>query len=98
MSKLLLIDFLFRCGNCFDCPSCGHTLSTRATTVAVPNPDDPGKPNPKKMYYLACGFCRWTTRDVGIPDQSVGERSQLFYRSGIANSGGDLAYENFQSS
>ena len=23
------------------------------------------------MYYLACGFCRWTTRDIGLPDQSV---------------------------
>ena len=23
------------------------------------------------MYYLACGFCRWTTRDIGLPDQNV---------------------------
>ena len=23
------------------------------------------------MYYLACGFCRWTTRDIGLPDQPV---------------------------
>ena len=23
------------------------------------------------MYYLACGFCRWTTRDIGLADQSV---------------------------
>ena len=25
----------------------------------------------KKVYYLACGFCRWTTRDIGLPDQNV---------------------------
>ena len=25
----------------------------------------------KKVYYLACGFCRWTTRDIGLPDQGV---------------------------
>lgn len=25
----------------------------------------------KKMFYLACLACRWTTRDVGIPDQTV---------------------------
>ncbi|XP_064633333.1 dynactin subunit 4-like isoform X3 [Lineus longissimus] len=60
-----------RCGNCFDCPSCQHTLSTRATTVPVPNPDDPSKTVPKKVYYLACGFCRWTSRDVGLADQTV---------------------------
>lgn len=26
----------------------------------------------KKMYYLSCLACRWTSRDVGIPDQVVG--------------------------
>lgn len=25
----------------------------------------------KKMYYLSCLACRWTSRDVGIPDQTV---------------------------
>lgn len=25
----------------------------------------------RKMYYLACLGCRWTSRDVGIPDQTV---------------------------
>jgi len=29
------------------------------------------QPVTKKVYYLACGFCRWTTRDIGLPDQSV---------------------------
>lgn len=58
-----------RCGNCFDCPSCGHTLSTRATAVMLAKPDDPGKTVAQKAYYLTCGFCRWSTRDSNIPDQ-----------------------------
>ncbi|KAK7506281.1 hypothetical protein BaRGS_00002393 [Batillaria attramentaria] len=60
-----------RCSNCFDCPICGHTLMTRATSQMMANPDDPGKSTPKKMYYMACSFCRWTTRDVGLPDRVV---------------------------
>ena len=60
-----------RCANCFDCPHCDHTLSTRATSIAVPSPDDPTKMVAKKVYYLACAFCRWTSRDIGLPDQSV---------------------------
>ena len=58
-----------RCANCFDCPHCSHTLSVRATSVAVPSTEDPTKMVPKKMYYLACAFCRWTSRDIGLPDQ-----------------------------
>lgn len=59
-----------RCAGCFDCPSCLHTLSTKATTVIVSaNADD--KPVAKKLYYLSCGFCRWTTRDIGVADQTV---------------------------
>jgi len=60
-----------RCANCFDCPHCGHTLSTRATSIAVPSPEDPTKMVAKKVYYLACAFCRWTSRDIGLPDQNV---------------------------
>ncbi|XP_062909108.1 dynactin subunit 4 isoform X2 [Mobula hypostoma] len=60
-----------RCANCFDCPSCMHTLSTRATNIPAPLPDDPAKTTMKKAYYLACGFCRWTSRDVGMADKSV---------------------------
>ena len=60
-----------RCANCFDCPSCGHTLSTRATSVPVPSAEDPTKVVPKKVYYLACSYCRWTSRDIGLPDQNV---------------------------
>ncbi|KAI1898252.1 hypothetical protein AGOR_G00070420 [Albula goreensis] len=60
-----------RCANCFDCPCCMHTLSTRATNIPAPLPDDPAKTAMKKAYYLACGFCRWTSRDVGMADKSV---------------------------
>ena len=65
----------FRCSNCFDCPSCGNTLSTRATSVQVSTTDQDGTPKSaaKKVFYLACGFCRWTSRDVGIPDQVTGQ-------------------------
>ena len=27
------------------------------------------------MYYLACLACRWTSRDVGIPDQTAATSS-----------------------
>ncbi|KOB70648.1 Dynactin subunit 4, partial [Operophtera brumata] len=66
-----------RCSSCFDCPSCFHTLSTRATLAqprqAAGDAADAKVENkqPKKMYYLSCFNCRWTSRDVGIPDQPV---------------------------
>lgn len=66
-----------KCGNCFNCPCCFHTLATRATNVALPvKADDErkdAKPITRKMYYFACFSCRWTSRDVGIPDQTVGK-------------------------
>ncbi|XP_065652316.1 dynactin subunit 4 isoform X3 [Hydra vulgaris] len=64
-----------RCANCFDCPSCGHTLSVRATALVGVDESattDPGNPSSSKKYhYLNCSFCRWTTRDVGLLDQSA---------------------------
>ena len=54
-----------RCANCFDCPSCGHTLSTRATSMQMQAPTEDGtnvKIVTKKLYYLVCAFCRWTSR------------------------------------
>lgn len=83
-----------RCGKCFDCPSCQHTLSSRANTVQMlPTPRKPedgvtpptagkeAKPIARKMYYLVCLNCRWTSRDVGIPDQTVatGQWPELEY-------------------
>ncbi|XP_059616858.1 dynactin subunit 4 [Phlebotomus argentipes] len=69
----------YKCSSCFDCPSCQHTLSARATTVTVPRKGDEEASGDakqssvitRKMYYLACLACRWTSRDVGIPDQTV---------------------------
>lgn len=72
MNERLCLLF-HRCANCFDCPGCMHTLSTRATSISTQLPDDPAKTTMKKAYYLACGFCRWTSRDVGMADKSVGE-------------------------
>ncbi|XP_065062648.1 dynactin subunit 4-like [Rhopilema esculentum] len=64
-----------RCGNCFDCPSCSNTLVIRATAINVPSSPlgsatESGKsPATKKMHYLFCSFCRWTSRDAGLEDQ-----------------------------
>lgn len=60
-----------RCQTCFDCPNCLNTLAVKATSVSVRDPDDPNKVNALKKYYHSCFFCRWTTRDVGLPDQAV---------------------------
>ncbi|CAH0553048.1 unnamed protein product [Brassicogethes aeneus] len=59
-----------RCSNCLVCPSCQQELWPRvAATKTSANPDEP-KQVVKKMHYLLCQFCRWSSRDVGIPDQS----------------------------
>lgn len=66
-----------RCSNCFDCPCCFQTLSTRAghapiKTVPAEGTDTKDvKTTPKKVYYLFCSLCRWSSRDAGIPDRSV---------------------------
>ena len=66
-----------KCNTCFDCPSCSATLSARATSIQVPmtstKPEESAETTKmvtKKMYYLACLACRWTSRDVGISDQT----------------------------
>lgn len=68
-----------RCGNCYTCPSCKQELSVRIASSKAPtanNPED-AKTVPKKMYYLSCPFCRWSSRDVGIPDQSTGNELKV---------------------
>ncbi|KAK2717486.1 dynactin subunit 4-like [Artemia franciscana] len=57
-----------RCDNCWDCPNCGHALSVRASTIMTTSLEDPPKPISKKVYYQSCPFCRWSSRDAGIPD------------------------------
>lgn len=74
-----------KCSNCFDCPCCFQTLSTRAglasqkvpgigasaSAAAEGEENKDVKSTPKKVYYLFCSLCRWSSRDAGIPDQSV---------------------------
>ncbi|KAM0731702.1 Dynactin subunit 4 [Formica fusca] len=67
-----------KCSNCFDCPCCFQTLSTRAglaatvkATATEGEENKDVKATPKKVYYLFCSLCRWSSRDAGIPDQSV---------------------------
>lgn len=67
--------FIFRCGTCMDCPNCFNALSVRATSLSRVSED--GAKTPGKVYYLACFICRWTTRDVGIPDQTAGLTDSL---------------------
>lgn len=57
-----------KCANCFICPSCQQELATRIASKGPANPEDAKSPI-KKTYYLSCYFCRWSSRDVGIPDQ-----------------------------
>ncbi|XP_043272413.1 dynactin subunit 4 [Venturia canescens] len=64
-----------RCSYCFNCPCCFQTLSTRAGPAPLrpqpaPTSGEDAK-QPKKVYYLFCALCRWTSRDAGIPDQFV---------------------------
>lgn len=86
----------YRCNKCFECPSCQHTLSSRATTVHVPRESDvkadksekgeasapeaekTPKTTARKMYYLSCLACRWTSRDVGLPDQTNGKILDIY--------------------
>lgn len=64
-----------RCANCFDCPSCGHTLSTRATSMTIAAPLTEGEAQPSKgitkKYHLACHSCRWNTRDINLQDKTT---------------------------
>ncbi|KAH7640178.1 dynactin subunit 4 [Dermatophagoides farinae] len=61
-----------KCAQCYQCPCCQNTLSTRIQLLPVHNPDptNDSQPNVKKLSYYFCYFCRWSSRDIGIPDQS----------------------------
>lgn len=65
------------CHLCLECPICQHSLSVRSHTVRETTPQ-PQQAGPSKhgtpsnrAYYLACFFCRWTSRDSNIPDQKT---------------------------
>ncbi|KGQ00977.1 hypothetical protein PAAG_12350 [Paracoccidioides lutzii Pb01] len=62
-----------RCArNCFNCPICTSPLSV--TTLG--NADNGGAQN--GPWILACGYCMWTTLDIGIKfDKPTNIRAQL---------------------
>lgn len=49
----------------------GDDKTTVATTTTTSAGSKEAKPIAMKKYYLMCLACRWTSRDVGIPDQTV---------------------------
>lgn len=69
LTKLTCND-VNRCArNCFLCPSCDHTLSIVASDPSPSSvtdlrsaPASVGEP----PYFLACSFCRWDSKQVGI--------------------------------
>lgn len=63
--------FSSRCAQCYQCPSCHNTLSTRILLQQVPNPANPSENIPRKLAFYYCYLCRWTSRDIGMPDQTV---------------------------
>ena len=63
-----------KCTNCLECPTCTNILQTRSAQVPMVR-REAGKVKGfgqfKKVYYLQCPFCLWTTRDINRPDQSA---------------------------
>ncbi|KAK6644867.1 hypothetical protein RUM43_001140 [Polyplax serrata] len=71
------------CSSCISCPICHLNLTTKATSVknkenteaAAKEDGKSEKTEPKKFYYLSCFGCHWTSRDVGLPDQTSASAS-----------------------
>ena len=51
--------------------------STTAEGAAATPAQQPPTQLPK-VFYLMCGFCRWSTRDAGIPDALSSVYSKSF--------------------
>lgn len=47
-----------------------------SAAVVTPTTPMPTTPVATKVYYLMCSFCRWTTRDVNIPDVTTSKKSR----------------------
>ncbi|UXI18192.1 hypothetical protein NH340_JMT04135 [Sarcoptes scabiei] len=60
-----------KCAQCYQCPCCHNTLATRIQLSSVPNQNDQQPPIIRKFSYYYCYFCRWTSRDIGLPDQNI---------------------------
>ncbi|KAL8651312.1 MAG: hypothetical protein Q9226_004762 [Calogaya cf. arnoldii] len=52
--------------NCFNCPICFAPMTVNALEI----PDHPTKP-----YILACGYCNWTSHEIGIQFDKVNQIS-----------------------
>jgi hypothetical protein len=69
-----------RCArNCFSCPRCESSLAVQASEKRA----EDGSIESGAPYILACGGCRWTSREVGWefekPTGLAGESSSLIY-------------------
>lgn len=49
-------------------PSSASESGGSAAQTPASQPATPQVPQLPKVFYLMCGFCRWSTRDAGIPD------------------------------
>ncbi|XP_074604603.1 dynactin subunit 4 [Brevipalpus obovatus] len=61
-----------KCVTCFQCPNCSQTLTSKTFLASIPSETDPNVMTTKKAQYLQCSYCKWSTKDVGIPDQFYG--------------------------
>uniref|UniRef100_A0A914KIK3 Dynactin subunit 4 n=1 Tax=Meloidogyne incognita TaxID=6306 RepID=A0A914KIK3_MELIC len=48
----------FRCKNCYECPVCGHLLGIRSQG---------------DQYHHHCNACKWTSKDLDIPENRTNE-------------------------
>lgn len=75
----MLMPNLFRCSrNCFECPRCESPVNiTAVPTISRVTPDYLRPPDPQRSrekgdeagqqeYSLQCGYCHWSTLDVGV--------------------------------
>ena len=63
---------LYRCASCFLCPYCTNTLTSRTFMIRVPSETESTQMIEKKAQYLVCSYCKWSSKDVGIPDLVMG--------------------------
>ena len=73
----------YKCSNCFNCPLCQHTLTTRGSSInmqkkseASTTSDGTSSVQSQKVFYLICGCCRWSTRDANVPDATSSKQNK----------------------
>ncbi|QDS73934.1 hypothetical protein FKW77_007849 [Venturia effusa] len=70
-----------RCNrNCYNCPECTSYLTVSA--LDPPNPDEiSASEGPNGPFILACGYCQWTSLDIGIklekPNNITGQLQRI---------------------